>query len=236
MKSRSQRAHFPKVTGPAPVGVGAFTLVELLVVVAIIGILAALAFAPAKKMISRAQGVACMSNLKQISAGLVAYAADNDGKLPPAANLASPSGQWYNVLEPYIGGGNLSWNSTARPKWQQCPSQRFPKMSALTVGYGWNYENFGHDDWDGPGQANGGAFSRMAQVPRPARTIIIGDSCDSTDPADDFRHRYIYSSASFLWAQRHDGRGNYLFLDGHVESLTPAQLLSAKPSLFVKDK
>lgn len=230
----------------------AFTLIELITVVAIVAILAILAFTQVQKMIERSHEAACASNLRQISAGLMAYVADNDGSLPPAANIrdGEKTGQWYNLLEPYLGERDIPWDSANRPEWQQCPAKKFTEMSHLTVGYGWNFQSFGHDNWDGKEQENSGAFSRMVQVSRPARTIIIGDSLDDTAPANDFRNRYMYwpvDSASattgnnLFLARRHGGRGNYLFLDGHIEALTPEYLIKdakdfPQQSLFLKVK
>ncbi len=243
-------------TRPSACG-NAFTLVELLIVVAIIGLLATLALPQAKKMIGRSQAAACASNLRQISVGLMAYAADHDGQLVPAAIVKEPerTGQWYNALEANMGGGDLDWVSAERPKWQRCPSLKFAQMSALTVGYGWNFAYFGKDNFpkdpsvpDPYAKENASAFARLGSVSRPAKTIIIGDSLDDTTPDKDFRHRYLYTpdlnpgheNNTYL-AKRHDGRGNYLFLDGHVEALSPAELIqdvknNPKAALFMRVK
>lgn len=66
----------------------AFTLVELLVVVAIIGILAAMLFPGLKQMYKRAQGATCISNLKQLAIAINTYAADNGNLLPPSVNTS----------------------------------------------------------------------------------------------------------------------------------------------------
>lgn len=59
-----------------------FTLLELLVVVAIIAILVALLLPAIQSAIVTSRRTACVSNLRQIGAGIFAYAADNAGQIP----------------------------------------------------------------------------------------------------------------------------------------------------------
>lgn len=59
----------------------AFTLIELLVVIAIIGILAALLLPALAKSKTKAQGILCMNNSKQLTYAWLMYANDNDDKV-----------------------------------------------------------------------------------------------------------------------------------------------------------
>jgi len=61
---------------------GAFTLVELLVVLAVISILAALSLAGLSQMGASSDRAKAVSNMRQIGTGIALFAADNDGKLP----------------------------------------------------------------------------------------------------------------------------------------------------------
>jgi prepilin-type N-terminal cleavage/methylation domain-containing protein/prepilin-type processing-associated H-X9-DG protein len=72
----------------------AFTLVELLVVIAVISILAALLFPALAKGRAAAKSVACMSNLNHFGIVLVQYRTDNGGKLPPSGYFGIPP--YYN--------------------------------------------------------------------------------------------------------------------------------------------
>ena len=59
-----------------------FTLIELLIVVAVIGILAALLFPVFARVRENARRASCQSNLKQLGLGVLQYAQDNDDLWP----------------------------------------------------------------------------------------------------------------------------------------------------------
>ena len=71
----------------------AFTLIELLTVIAIIGILAAILIPVVGKVRENARKGQCGSNLRQIALAMVMYANENKGRFPAAADQrASSSG------------------------------------------------------------------------------------------------------------------------------------------------
>jgi prepilin-type N-terminal cleavage/methylation domain-containing protein len=61
---------------------GAFTLIELLLVISIIGILAALVLPTIYRAEASARAIKCLSNLKQLGVATFAYTADHNGNLP----------------------------------------------------------------------------------------------------------------------------------------------------------
>lgn len=75
-----------------------FTLIELLVVIAIIAILCAILLPALHSARETAQKARCLSSLKQIGYGDLAYANDfNDCTLPAEQNINGSWKRWYNL-------------------------------------------------------------------------------------------------------------------------------------------
>lgn len=98
--SLEERAAEPvRSSGAAPEG-SAFTLVELLVAIAIIALLAGLLLAALGRAKSRGQGIGCLNNVRQLAFGWRMYPDDNDGRLAPnvafngAERMRPDSGGW----------------------------------------------------------------------------------------------------------------------------------------------
>src|SRR5438876_8450101 len=94
----------PRLRNGLPSRMGnAFTLVELLVVIAVIAILAALLLPALSRAREKARAVVCLSNVKQISiTSRDQYFFDDQGRLPETNSMAD----WYNNRE---GQPNEGW-------------------------------------------------------------------------------------------------------------------------------
>lgn len=107
-------------------GERAFTLLEMLVVLAIIGILAALlltALVAAKK---KADRTTCMNNLRQINLGLCIYSDDSEGKAPSSPHKKNSYildfDGYKKLMKSYVG---LNVASSPNDKLFACPADIF---------------------------------------------------------------------------------------------------------------
>lgn len=82
----------------------AFTLIEMLIVVTIIGILAALLAPALQKSLESARAMHCLNNLRQCGVALIQYASDYRGRLPHSAYKNNLGPVWSVALSEYVPG------------------------------------------------------------------------------------------------------------------------------------
>ncbi|HIE53501.1 MAG TPA: DUF1559 domain-containing protein [Armatimonadetes bacterium] len=120
-----------------------FTLVEMLVVIAIVAILAAILFPVFAQAREKARAARCVSNLRQLGAAIWMYAQDYDDLFPQAVDPADKYApqiwarwpQWQariprmpmitEVLEPYIKGPEV-WHCPSDTGYDTVDVSRFP--------------------------------------------------------------------------------------------------------------
>jgi prepilin-type N-terminal cleavage/methylation domain-containing protein/prepilin-type processing-associated H-X9-DG protein len=235
----------------------AFTLIELLIVIAIIAILASILFPVFARARENARRSSCQSNLKQIGLGLLQYVQDYDEVLPSTAygnSSGSPETyyRWQDAIYPYVKSEQIFW----------CPSdgtastnKRYKVLSAPTGAqknatnngsYALNgfYYNSGLgpasylDEYESPGGVI--TTRKVSVISVPAETVwtteVYGNVFsikikDSQDILKEYNNTYPYLSrnGSDGTAARHLETTNVLWCDGHVKAVQLDLLLENVP-------
>lgn len=217
-----------------------FTLIEVLVVLALILVLAALLVPAVSACVERARSVHCLGQLRQLALAAHAYAAAHDGQLPPAylenrfeaGRLLRSEWDYLTEVNWNQGGARsrrpgLLWQDDLDLRIQQCPSFRGADNAQGDpfTGYNYNTSYLGH----GPAEANPEpAF--LFHVARPSACAMFGDG-EYADGANKFMRapfddpegggdRFAFR-ATGTQGYRHAHRTNVAFVDGHAASLPP---------------
>ncbi|HVM47877.1 MAG TPA: prepilin-type N-terminal cleavage/methylation domain-containing protein [Candidatus Acidoferrum sp.] len=193
-----------------------FTLVELLVVLAIIAVLAALLLPALAGTRDRARAAQCINNLRQWGLCYRQYADDNRDYLPrrgqgvqPLAQIDRPE-DWFNALPPYFNSPSYQALFAANQKLKAhansvliCPAADDPGSNHF-LPYGMNMNLC---PWN---LAQPTTFSEVAL---PSQVVAMADAPGPY--ASTFPSTEPYSVPA-----RHTGRVNILFLAGQAASFT----------------
>ncbi len=209
----------------------AFTLIELLIVIAIISILAAILFPVFARARESARRASCMSNLKQIGLGWIQYAQDYDDRVMPrdSGTISGKMHYWWGswvsatntlnenegLLQPYMKNHQI----------QACTSFDNQLRAALRLtGYAYNNEYL---------HTFGRIPVHLAQIVDPVETVVMADSARL-----DFAAPYALQGNTYLtppgpdstigtmgnypaFHGRHNGMGVVLWADGHAKAMKP---------------
>ncbi len=197
-----------------------FTLVELLVVTAIISVLAAMLLPALDKATESARGIGCKNNLKQQGLALGLYTDDSEGwLLGTGAWNSNPVAPWYSILvnKGYLGDKQVFF----------CGSNSKAGYTWWTVSYGLNYITFGH--WPGQGSYEPKKRQQIEAFGRNSQLVWAGDATpDSLQIGDPpCIKNYAYPNDGYDWYTvhlRHARQANFVFFDGHSGALDYPQV------------
>jgi prepilin-type N-terminal cleavage/methylation domain-containing protein/prepilin-type processing-associated H-X9-DG protein len=226
----------------------AFTLIELLTVIAIIGILAAILIPTVGTVRKTAKGAHCVANLRQIGVAINLYPPDNKGYYPRLKfNYASDDNTkknnltWAKALYPYIPTRNTSAKALTSSIYL-CPAEEYqPDPSATgVIQYMATYvlEKTNATDEGAP---NGPRLA--SSIPNPSRTFLLLDvkvASNGEIPAGGGGTGVNFTEGQADMAAAPEGRKilsfrhkegiNVLFIDGHTKRYTLEGLKTAVPN------
>lgn len=204
----------------------AFSLIELLTVIAIVGVLVAVTVVVVGRVRRNAQEAACASNLRQITMSALLAAQDKKG-IFPAADESRLAYSGVDTLEaqvrPYLGNpGNL--NNQARSIFK-CPGSTDTVISNIHYGVNTSVAN-----------GTGGKGRLLIRIEQPGKTIYLADRVEGasgfTGEASTLRgmRHGPDASAAYIAALKAErptlgtNRGtkaNVAFFDGSVRGMGP---------------
>jgi prepilin-type N-terminal cleavage/methylation domain-containing protein len=211
----------------------AFTLIELVVVIAIIAVLAALLFPALGAAKARAQRTVCVNNLHQISVGIHLYLDDQNNASPGNTNAARlPFVSWTDYrqfVNNYVG---IKGASSAQDKVFACPADTFfydmsgngrgyvPQPMHEQADHAFTSYAFNAGQFTTPARTNapattnnyGIAGQRLETVPHPSRTVLLAE-VPAYSPYSWHQPKRPFSKDNAAFADARDG---ICFVDGHV--------------------
>ena len=206
-----------------------FTLIELLIVIAIIAILASMLLPALNNAKAAMKKTACMNNMAQINKVAIFYADDYDGFLPPVLKNAL---YWYQQLWPYIyPGKNMQPSYNALPYNKtifSCTSYLYDPDYYWVNGLGMNfYLPPGTNSWTPSLETP----IPLVKIKKPSQKVYIADS-DSFYLGTTALNSFANGTKLFFARMRHSNQANILFCDGHVASMKNAEIVNKVNSLL----
>lgn len=176
----------------------AFSMVEILVATAIMGVLAALLMSGMKGAANKGKEAKCISNLRQIGVGMMTYAAENDGCLPratidsndPDAPINPATGQkitgdymWSKQLGPYLPQrGNSESLTGQQNRVFICPAANYAGYANSAISSSYNctstlyyFDDLGNASDNGLQKKPYYSGRKLVSVQNPGKTILVAE-------------------------------------------------------------
>lgn len=206
--------HSPKNRKRAP----AFTLTELLLVIAIVAILAAVLLPTVGLVRERSHAAHCISNLRQMYATATLYSMDNNQTMP-------------RRKYPYVQDlWNYVYRGTPFPAWENVPVKLSGTIFECLSMYndpGDVKRSYGINQKVARGYGNTNIQIPLSEITEPEKTVYFGDSLASSDLLPK-----ASGSARHTLNPRHAGKVNLVFFDGHTESRELTPDITEPPNIY----
>ncbi len=203
----------------------AFTLVELLVTIAIIAVLASLLLAALSKARQKAWATTCLGNLRQWGLAVTLYTGDNSDHLPFSIywNRDANVNNFHGLLYPYLAKLPFSSKRDFITGVSRCPVRVHEPPgdhTKLIISYGMNLHNSVNYTNADPRTVF------HTSVPQPSQTLLIAELStghnhppifDHPDYAEALAHD-PHPMVTNQVGYRHSGWANILFMDSHASA------------------
>ncbi len=192
----------------------AFTLIELLTVIAIIGILAAILIPTVSSVRQKARAADCSSRLRQLGIAIRLFADENKGMAPPwRGKVTDPTITgaqgvlWYQALISYVNikGGSMMGSPVlpempAGTDYSQIAAYFYmcPGSPLQVKGRSWG--NYAVHPIIMRGDTTTGPHYKLSKIQRPSQVVLIADGSQNDTGDESFFSTYGGAS---------DGAGGY---------------------------
>ena len=202
-----------------------FTLIELLIVIAIIAILAGMLLPALNSARSKARSIQCLNNLKGIGTALSQYTTDYNGYGPKHNANIGTGGKWEDMLLPYVSNKPVGDMASFVDKkdtnlYRPIPIFRCPER--FDVWYNpWNIiRNYAINAFMAARNPSLPWNRKWDRVKHATTCFLVLDAKNEANRDGAISDRPADAGSNTAYVEyRHISHANFLFLDGHTASM-----------------